>query len=367
MDGRIRTYQLLVILLLCITHLSSAQFMSWRLLSQDTLYYGVEYYPKDVHAASLGPAQIWDFRALKAPYSLTRQIAPIGERNGVSYGYLKNGKTTHAVVSLEDGHALITQRIEPNPLCENQKLTFQMIPPYPLNFKGKLGSKANYSGKRVSTFVWPRNVACDWNPEFLPDSVRLTYHTLENVFVDGDGTLYLPTEVKSVQRHRKSIKETLKVEVFTKGKWMDVTDQIPNLEKPGARELRVFVENVTGVPLVTLSLDNAGVVQSAEFKTHPLITRSIDEEPYRPDIFAYPNPSYDIVRFQLRDLTYGQYKLTIFNILGVPVKTITIPVQEDRKTVYVDLSDVKRGTYLYRLEDKHGESIRARKFTMITL
>lgn len=366
MDGRIKNLATLL-LCICLSSLMQAQYMSWKLFSDDTLYYATEYMPENVHAASLGPAQIWDFRGLKAPYSLSKRITKIGEKNGVPYGFIQKGNVTEGVVTLKENYAQLTQRIDKNPLCDDQVLTFQMIPPYPINFKGRIGSKDNYSGKRISTFAWPRNINCSWNPPVLPDSCRITYFTLENILVDGDGTLYLPTEVKMVQRHRVSIKETIKVETLSKGKWEDVTSKISNLKRPGSTELRVFVEKETGIPVVTLSLSEDGAVQSAEFKTHHLITRVIEQDLDRPDILAYPNPSYDVVRFQLRDLPFGQYKLIIFNILGVPMKTIEIPVYDQKKTVYVDMSDVKKGTYLYRLENNSGESIRARKFTMITL
>ncbi len=45
-----------------------------------------------------GPAQIWDFRSLKAPYALSRSIIQSGEREGKTYANLVNGKQTEAIM-----------------------------------------------------------------------------------------------------------------------------------------------------------------------------------------------------------------------------------------------------------------------------
>ena len=95
------------------------------------------------------------------------------------------------------------------------------------------------------------------------------------------------------------------------------------------------------------------------------MTRIISSEPNRPDIFAYPNPSFDVVRFQLSDLLYGKYKLKIFNILGVPVKEIDIDVDDPRETISLDLGDLQRGTYLYRLQDAFGRTVKTKRIVLI--
>jgi Secretion system C-terminal sorting domain len=96
-----------------------------------------------------------------------------------------------------------------------------------------------------------------------------------------------------------------------------------------------------------------------------MVTRVFTEEPNKPDIFAYPNPSYNVVRFQLSDLPSGTYKLKIFNILGVPVREVEAEVDGPRKTIAVDLGELQRGTYLFRLQDKTGHTIKTKRVVLI--
>ena len=95
------------------------------------------------------------------------------------------------------------------------------------------------------------------------------------------------------------------------------------------------------------------------------MTRSFVEEPNKPDIFAYPNPSYDVVRFQLSDLPNGKYQLKLFNILGVSVRDTFVEVDNRRKTIALDLSDLQRGTYLFRLQDAKGRTIKTKRVVLI--
>src|SRR5690606_41233676 len=80
----------------------------------------------------------------------------------------------------------------------------------------------------------------------------------------------------------------------------------------------------------------------------------------------YPTPTYGPVRFQLRDLAQGDFTLKIFNILGVAVREVAIKVDHPRETVSVDLSDLKRGTYLFRLQDASGRTFRTKKIVLIS-
>ena len=160
-------------------------------------------------------------------------------------------------------------------------------------------------------------------------------------------------------------KRAARVEVKYGLTWRDVTTQVPGVRLIINTELVRFVSATTGLKLMEIEIKDGVHPLSVEFKTHPLVTRVFPEEPNRPDIFAYPNPSYDVVRFQLSELVSGKYKLRIFNILGVPVKELDIDVDEPRKTISMDLSELQRGTYLYRLQDQNGRTIKTKRVALI--
>ena len=175
----------------------------------------------------------------------------------------------------------------------------------------------------------------------------------------------MPTEVSAAYRQQVKEKKVLKIETKKGGTWRDVTNQVPGLPLITYSEHFRFVSSETGMLLADVEVKDGVRPARVQFKTHPLVTRIFTAEPSRPDIFAYPNPSFDVVRFQLSDLLYGRYKLKIFNILGVPVKEIDVDVDDPRKTITVDLSDLQRGNYLYRLQDAFGRTIKTKRIVLI--
>lgn len=364
MDAMIRK-SILSLFTICWCLMLPAQQMNWARLAEDTIYYAKEYLPDPFLITFSGPAQIWDFRSLKAPYAISRRIVVSGERDGKTYANLVRGQHTEALMLLSGKASQIIERVENNPVCGSGQLNYKLIPAYKPFFTGVLGEHYTYRGRMTSVFAWPRNIPCAWTPPQLPDSCRVTYTIYEETVVDGEGLLYLPTEVMSALRQRVQIKRAAQVEVKYGLTWRDVTAQVPGVRIISNTELVRFVSSTSGLKLMEIEIEDGVLPVSVEFKTHPLVTRVFTEEPIRPDIFAYPNPSYDVVRFQLSNLASGQYKLRIFNILGVPVKELDINVDEPRKAISVDLSEMQRGTYLYRLQDHNGRTIKTKRVVLI--
>lgn len=342
-----------------------AQQMEWTRLAEDTIYYGNEYLPDHVTVSPPGPGQIWDFRSLRAPYAISRRVLVTGERDNIKYGQLLNGQQPEAILQLNGNTSQIIQVIESNPICPLRRLTFKLTPAKRPFFQSILGGSLSYKGKMQAVFSWPRDFNCRWAPAELPDSCRITYNITEDIVVDGEGTLYMPTEVNAVYRQKVNEKRTIKIETKRGSVWKDITAQVPGIPLIKYSEILRFVSSDSGILLADVELKDDILPTRVEFKTHPMMTRIISEEPTRPDIFAYPNPSFDVVRFQMSDLLYGKYKLKIFNILGVPVKEIQVEVDDPRKTITLDLSELQRGTYLYRLEDAFGRTIKTKRVVLI--
>lgn len=364
MDARLKSFCFWLCMSLCCSMLS-AQQMQWTRLSEDTIYYGRDYMPGQFLISHSGPGQAWDFRSLKAPYALSRRIIPSGEHDGTSYANLVNGKQTDAIMVIKEKTAQVVQVMDDNPVCPGSRLTYTLTPAYKPFFNGVLGEEYIYRGKRVAVFGWPRNTACNWSPPVLPDSCRVTITVTEENVVDAEGTLYLPTEISHVYRHKVIERKATKIEIRTGNVWTDVTTQVPGIRLLSTNHYLRFVAAGSGIQLVEVLLNELEEPVRVEFKTHPLITRVFTEEPYKPDIFAYPNPSYGVVRFQLSDLPNGFYKLKIFNILGVPMQEMEVEVQSPRQTISMDLSGSQKGTYLFRLQDKSGRTIKTKRVVLI--
>ena len=359
MDAMIRFVFTLLAFNLAIT--VDAQQMNWTRLAEDTIYYANEYLPDHVTLTPPGPGQIWDFRSLRAPYAISRRIVVSGEKD---VAQLVNGKQHQATLNIKGNGSQITHVTETNPVCPTRKLTYTLKPAKKPFFHNILGGSYEYDGRMQGVFAWPRDIHCKWIPNDVPDSCRVTYMITEKIVVDAEGTLYMPTEVSAVYRQKVDTKRTIKVELKRGSYWRDVTSQVPGIQLITYSEHFRFVSSHDGVMLAEVEVKDDHVVR-VEFKTHPLVTRIFSEEPSRPDIFAYPNPSYDVVRFQLSDLLFGKYNLKIFNILGVPVREINIDVDDSRKTVTLDLGDLQRGTYLFRLTDVFGRTIKTKRVVLI--
>jgi hypothetical protein len=342
----------------------TAQQMSWKRLAEDTAYYAREYNPEYRFPMQPGPAQAWDFRSLRAPYALSRKIHLTGsDRNPT--GHLMHGSEIEAILQLNGTASTVYQVMEDNPVCKGEKLVFTMTPAYKPFFKGVIGESYAYRGKMVSTFAWPKHINCLYTPPRLPDSCRVTYAITQDILVDGEGTVYLPTEINSAYRQHVTTKRAARVEISYGPIWKDITHQVPGVRLLVTEDSYRYVSSGDGMLLADVLMNENQQPVRIEFKTHPIATRIVAEESTKPDIYAFPNPSFDIVRFQLSDLTYGKYKLKIFNILGTPIRELDVYVDDPRKTITMDLGDLQRGTYLYRLQDSHGRTIRTKRVTLI--
>jgi hypothetical protein len=363
MDAGMRMLFLACVLFM-VSHVD-AQYMHWTRMAEDTIYYAREYFPDRMRITPSGPAQIWDFRFLRAPYAISRRIQVNGDRTQGRTGQLMHGTRPVAMLQLQNQEAQIVQVVEENPVCRDIPLTFTLSPAYRPYFKGVLGEHHEYRGKMIAGFAWPKHVSCSWSPALLPDSCRITYTMHEDIVIDGEGTLYLPTEVSAVYRHQVQYRKAVQVEIKQGHIWRNVTYEVTGLKLSQHHQFYRFVSADSGLPLAEIELrDNQEVVR-VEFKTHPMATRIFAEEPQRPEIFAFPNPSFDVVRFQLSDIANGRYKLTILNILGTPVRELEVVVDDPRETVSMDLGDLQRGTYLYRLQDQQGHTIKTKRVVLI--
>ena len=340
----------------------SAQYMNWSKMAEDTIYYAREYFPDRDIMTQPGPAQVWDFRSLRAPYAISRNLMVVGDK---THAQLMNGSQPDAILELIGNAAEITQVIEDNPVCPDNRLTYTMIPSYKAFYRGVLGEHTSYKGRMITTFPWPKHLTCNWTPPQLPDTCRITYTINEDIDVDGEGTLYLPTEVNQVNRQHVIRKSAIRIEIRTGFLWRDVTTLVPGIHLIRNEEFYRFVSSDTGLMLAEVEVKEGGQTIKIEFKTHPIATRIVADEPSKPDVFAFPNPSFDLVRFQLSNMANGYYKLRILNILGTPVKEVEVYVDDPRKTITVDLGDLQRGTYIYRLQDSLGRTIKTKRVVLI--
>lgn len=73
---------------------------------------------------------------------------------------------------------------------------------------------------------------------------------------------------------------------------------------------------------------------------------------------AYPNPARAFVRIQYKANEPVPATLSIFNFMGKK----QMETHQPGNNIYIDLSDFKRGIYIYQYRDRNGQVIDTGKF-----
>lgn len=81
-------------------------------------------------------------------------------------------------------------------------------------------------------------------------------------------------------------------------------------------------------------------------------------------MYAFPNPAIVNVRFEFTNLIPGNYKVSIFNILGAEVWKNYYYISGQR-IEKVDISNLRKGTYLYSLQDDRGKTIATKRLVVV--
>jgi hypothetical protein len=178
--------------------------------------------------------------------------------------------------------------------------------------------------------------------------------------VDAAGELFSPTARYEVIREQRDIELTF----LPSG----VMTRHPEPGLPAGfitGRTYVFISTASAMPVATVMTDAMNQAKQVEYITHPWAGTVIQQLPRRPDVFVYPNPSFGNLRFDFLNLPSGYYDLEIYNILGSKIKTENLFINGTR-TLPLDLTRLKKGTYIYRLVDSQKNTIRSKRLVIIT-
>jgi hypothetical protein len=178
--------------------------------------------------------------------------------------------------------------------------------------------------------------------------------------VDAVGELLSPTLRYDVLRERRDIE----ISLAPGGAAVNPSDLgLPPCLTEGISY--AFIGSASPMPIALIQVDAMNQAKQVEFISHPWAGTVIQQMPRRPDVFVYPNPSFGNVRFDFLNLPTGYYDLEIYNILGSKIRTERIYIN-GVKTLPLDLSRFKKGTYIYRLVDDQKNTIRSKRLVIIT-
>ena len=205
-----------------------------------------------------------------------------------------------------------------------------------------------------------------------PDSIRLNIVSSKESNIDAWGKINIPMGQFDVLREKVTDYRETKVEVLvTLGPlafWQDVTQLLAGgFDQLGADTLMNYryLSNEASEIIADVRIDpTTNEVISVNFKSEETITNVSKISSKTANVSAYPNPAINDVRFDFLNLKPGQYKVNLFNILGTKVMEEKFQGNGD-KTINMDLSNLKKGTYLYSLEDQSNRTLFTKRLIVI--
>jgi hypothetical protein len=328
----------------------------------DTIFTAIDRLPSRIHVTDSGPDQYWDFSSLMAPYLQQYIVAPV--KDDQAFATVSNV----SFMAKEQGIYETEFEMEiPFSDPPYPKFPAAYIPPLPFQMPMQYGDTYTYEGK-ISSLIFFDDLASKL-PRSIShaDTLRLVFDISEQSFVDAWGIVQLPYSSYQVLRQKIIRDKHGYLEKKIDGVWNDISYILEDQDflKHKTENFYRFWSEDEPVPIAELTCDSGDQVKSVQFNGRIYGLQVMPEAPSRPDIFVYPNPSFGSVRFDFVNLPGGKYFLEIYNILGVKLKSEEVMIN-GTKTLGMDLSELKKGTYIYRLIDFENNPIRSKRLVIIT-
>lgn len=347
----------------------------------DTLITAVDNLPDNIAITAGGENQTWNYSDLQAPFS--RRTIYGEAADGSAGADFPNADVVANIAEGADGYFRVTDEVVEllglygaDPLQLGLEVLTRFDPPViqrraPMNFFDVNQTEAALL-LPFSTDNLPGGIL-DQLP-ITPDSLRIRI-TLERLdVVDAWGNLTIPEGSYDVLREKRTeVRETRLDAKLGFLDWQDVTDlAIQALPPEGADLLGMdtvvthnfFAEGVKeAIAILTLDASET-TVQSVEFKSSDITTSVQSADALQPGVYAFPNPAINNVRFEFSNLEPGNYDLKLFNILGAEVWSDKYFINGSR-AIKIDISRLKKGTYLYNLVNDRGKTITTRRLIVV--
>lgn len=83
-------------------------------------------------------------------------------------------------------------------------------------------------------------------------------------------------------------------------------------------------------------------------------------------IYLFPNPSYGEFNIKMFNYPEGDYKLKVYNIVGKEIRSEALTMQGNL-LVPINLFGIRKGSYIYSIEDEHGNRLETKRLMIMGL
>lgn len=204
------------------------------------------------------------------------------------------------------------------------------------------------------------------------DSLRVSVVTSNNSTVDAFGTLILPSGSYEVLRERSNLSVNTKIYAKSFLGWTEIPpsllagSQFEDFIGEQNSTVYNFYSNDAKEILARVLLDTDGNTVSTEFMGTEISSNLQTISPNQNEIIAFPNPSYGDINIEMINYPLGKYKMEVYNIVGKKLWHQDFDLKSNR-VHKVDLTHLRKGTYLYSLFDKNGTKLTTKRIAIVNI
>jgi hypothetical protein len=341
----------------------------------DTLFTAVDQLPTTMRPLMAGRSQRWDLTTLQSPF--TRRVVWRPANQG---SYARSFRTAELVAQVDEnteGYFRTTSNelylvgaYGPDPLGLNRRV---LIRYQPALLERRLPLRYGDAFQNDATAIY--TLGNDELPSAFrkklpisPDSIRVRVSYDRQFYVDGWGKLLAPGGFYDVLREKRTEIRDFRIEgKIGNRKWQDLTGIIKErqLLRSTTSISYNYYSNEEKEPIAIVWMDPSEQKPlRAEYKANDPEASIQNMNNLKADVYAFPNPAIINVRFEFYNLPPGTYTLSIYNILGVEQWTRRYIVNGNF-TEKADISELKRGAYLYSLKDENGKTITTKRLMVL--
>lgn len=341
----------------------------------DTLYLATDNLPRNIDLHYSGENIDWDFSMLQSPF-INKIVFTSPTTHKTASGF-ETATTAHKTDLLttffqesEESFNLLGVS-GADPLDFGINLDIRYFPPLPERY-----APLQYGDQREAESAASVPFSVDQLPTeilerlpIVPDSLRIRINITRLSNVDAHGRVLLPdgvyyTALREKRTEIRHINLDAKLGIFP---WQDISALVPGTEALGTLETVSyhFYNSGSKEAIASVIMDpNDNTPLSILYKATDFTTPVRATLKGKPEVTAFPNPAIANVRFDFSNIPPGNYELKLFNILVQEVYSKQHYISGPQ-TIQVDISQLRKGTYLYSLVDEKGKTLGTKRLIVL--